>query len=98
MFERPIACVLDCRWIPKVRKYLVKLGFTGERAEEVWMTDRQVSLLDRDFSRTPNGHSTQRMTVIGRWDDGGRYMYSRFQRTEFVEPEQYNLSDLREDL
>lgn len=96
MTEREIATVLESRFVAKVGKYLVKLAFPEEKAEEAWMSARQLAILDRCFLATPHGHSTERIKVIGYWNDNGYYAYSRVEKTPFIEPMQYDLSDLKE--
>lgn len=96
MTERPIACIIDSRWISKVGKHIVKLGFDGEPAEEIWMTDRQLAQITCLFARTPNGHSSERLQIIGCWNDRGYYAYARLQRTSFIRPPQLRLDDLKE--
>lgn len=96
MIERVIACVLADKWIPRVGKYVVKLGFDGEKAEEVWMTEKQLANLEANFASTPHGHSTDRCKVIGLWNDRGYYAYSRLEKVVFIEPPQYNLNDLKD--
>lgn len=97
MLDREIACIIDSRYVPKVGKYIVKLGFVGEKAKDVWMTGKQYYQLERLFAGTQNGHSTQRLGVIGVWNDKGYYAWSRLEKTTFIEPEQYPLNDLRDD-
>jgi hypothetical protein len=92
--ERTISTILSTRWVPKARKHIVKLAFPGERAEEVWMTEKQLDQLERCFLRTPHGHSTQHATVTGIWNGRGYYAYARLDRREFIPPEQCDLSDL----
>ena len=96
--EREIACILSSRWVPKVRKYVVKLAFRDERAEEVWMSERQLSQIENLFGRTPHGHSSSRLRVAGYWNDRGYYAYSRLIREPFQQPIQYRLDDLKEDI
>jgi hypothetical protein len=95
--ETPIARIIEYKWVNKVGKYIVKLGFIDERAKSVWMTRRQLAQLEAQFSRTPKGHSTQRCEVVGLWHDSGRYGYARLDRRDFIPPDQYNLADLRDD-
>ena len=97
MKETPIARIIEYKWVNKVGKYIVKLGFIDERAKSVWMTRRQLAQLEAQFSRTPKGHSTQRGEVVGLWHDSGRYGYARLDRRDFIPPDQYNLADLRDD-
>lgn len=95
--EIEIASVLGSKYVPKVGKYIVKLGFVGERAREFWMSGRQLANLENNFARTPHGHSTQRAQVIGVLSEKGYYMYSKLEETDFIEPEQLDLSDLNDD-
>lgn len=97
MTEQPIACILSSRWVPKVGKHIVKLGFTGERAKDVWMTDKQLAQIEALFTRTPHGHSSDRLEVVGVWNDKGYYAYARLVRADFIPPVQYSLKDLKEE-
>lgn len=97
MFERTIACILNTKYVDKVGKYVVRLGFSGERAREEWVSEKQLAALEANFRCTPNAHSTDRAQVIGVWDDRGYYFYSKFKRQDFIEPEQYSLKDLQDD-
>ena len=96
MTERDISCILSARWIPKVRKYVVKLGFRDERAEEVWMSEKQLAQIEAHFARTPKGYSSDRRRVIGCWNDRGYYAYAIFEQVSFIPPEQYDLNDLED--
>lgn len=91
-----IACILDSKWIPRAGKYRVKLGFAGSKAETVWMTERQLSQIERLFERTPHGYSTQRCQVVGIWNEKGYYAYARLEEQSFIEPPQYSLKDLED--
>ena len=97
MSERTIACILSDRWVGKVGKYVVKLGFRDEKAEEVWMTERQLTQLEQLFEKTPHRHSTDRIHVIGIWNERGYYTYARLEKISFIEPVQYNLKDLEDE-
>lgn len=96
MAEWEIARIIASRYVAKVGKYVVKLGYTGRRATEVWMTEKQLTQLEACFARTPHDHSTERMQVLGIWDERGYYRYARVEETRFVEPPQYNLKDLED--
>lgn len=96
MDEREIACILSDRWIPKVCKYIVKLGFRDERSKEVWMTEKQLCQIENLFAKTPHGFSSSRLKVIGIWNDRGYYAYARLERKSFIIPIQYNLNDLED--
>lgn len=95
--ESDIECILDSRWVPKAGKYVVRLGFNGERAKDVWMTEKQLTQLEGVFRQTPHGYSTQRAQVIGIWNERGYYAYARIENTSFIPPDQYNLKDLEDD-
>lgn len=92
-----IASIISARWVPKVGKNIVKLGYDGGRAEDVWMTPKQMSQIERVFAQTPHGHSTQRAQVVGVWNERGYYAYAKLDKMDFIPPDQYDLSDLRED-
>jgi len=94
--ERVIGCILSDRFVSKVGKYRVKLGFRDEKAEEVWMSEKQLIHLETLFNQTAHGHSTDRMQIIGVWDERGYYTWSRMEKRSFIEPEQYNLRDLED--
>lgn len=98
MTEIEIGCILSTRWVPKVGKHVVKLGYRGERAETVWMTEKQLIQIESLFARTPHGHSSDRCRVIGVWNDRGYYAYSRLEKISFIQPEQHDLSDLKEEI
>ena len=51
MKEIPIARIIESKWVGKVGKYIVKLGFVDERAKSVWMTQRQLDQLESQFAR-----------------------------------------------
>ena len=96
MTECPIACILSSKWVPKVGKHIVQLGFDGEHARKVWMTEKQLSQLEAQFARTPRGHSTARAQVVGIWNDRGYYAYAKLEQTRFIPPIQYRLDDLED--
>ena len=96
MFERDISCILSYKWVKKVGKYVVKLGFHGSKAEEVWMTEKQLSQIEALFVLTPHQFSTARRQVIGIWNDKGYYAYSRLEKKSFILPEEHNLDDLKD--
>lgn len=96
MSERDIARIISSRWVPRIGKHVVKLGFVDERAEDVWMTDRQLAQLEMVFDRTPRRHSTARAQVVGIWDDRGYYAYARLDRQDFIPPVRYRLKDLED--
>ena len=99
MTERVIATILSARFVGKAGKYIVRLAFPDEKAEDVWMTARQASALEALLEQTPKGWSTRRRTVIGVWDDRGFYAYSRLVRDDSPHfPPDYNLTDLEDDL
>lgn len=97
MFEMDVACILDEKYIPKVGKYIVRLGFVSEKAQDVWMTCRQRDQITSLFAGTKKGYSTNRLRVIGVWRSKGCYAYARIERTTFIAPEQLPLDDLRDD-
>ena len=97
MTEWEISCILSSRWVPKVGKNLVKLGFIGERAKEVWMTEKQLTHLEALFARTAHGHSSSRMQVIGVFDDRGYYAWCKMEKQPFIAPIQYSLKDLKDE-
>ena len=96
-YKRVIATVLAYRWVEKVGKYRVKLGFVDEKSEEVWMTECQLDMLEHAFEGTPNGWSTDRRSVVGYWNERGYYAYSRLVKQNFIQPTQYDLSDLNDE-
>lgn len=98
MTDQTIAYIVSTKWVPKIGKYIVKLGYQGEKAETVWMTERQLCQIESLFARTQHGHSCDRCRVIGVWNDRGYYAYARLEKTDFIAPVQYDLSDLREDV
>ena len=93
--EREIGSVISSRYVSKVGKYVVKLGYRGERSEDVWMTERQLTQLEEQFIWTPNGHSTDRVSVVGVWR-GMFYAYAKLVKRTFIEPEQQDLEDLND--
>lgn len=97
MIERDIACILSSKWAPKVCRHIVRLGFANEKAEEVWMTERQLSQLEAVFARTPKDHSSARLQVVGVWNDRGYYAYAKLEKTAFIPPPQYSLKDLEDE-
>ena len=97
MNEREIATVLGWSYVPRLERYAVRLGFRGEPAETVWMTWKQLHQLQRVFSSTPRGPSSDRLSVVGVWNERGYYAYARLERQRFQPPIQYRLSDLKED-
>ena len=97
MTEDVITCILGSEWVPKVGKHVVRLSVDGSKARKVWMTEKQLCQLERCFSRTPHGHSSQRLAVVGIWNDRGYYAYAKVEAQSFIEPPQYDLKDLREE-
>lgn len=97
MTEREIGTILDWSYVPRFGRYVVKLGFRGEKAEEVWMSPLQLQQLQRVFDATPHGHSSDRLSVVGVWNERGYYAYARLERQTFQPPIQYRLNDLKDD-
>lgn len=94
MIESEIESILGYTWVPKAGKYIVRLGHKGEPAEKAWMTEKQLGQLEAVFAKTPRGHSSSRLQVVGVYNDRGYYMYSRLEKQPFTEPVQYDLKDL----
>ncbi len=100
MIEREIATILGSRFVEKVGKHRVRLAFRDDRAEEFWMTERQLVQLEGCFDRTPKGYSRESGRVVGIWDEKDYYRYAIFDRPEriFYPPPAQDLSDLEDDL
>ena len=97
MTERIISTVLNCKYVGKVGKYVVKLAFPDEKAKEYWMSEKQLDRLLALFNRTPKGHSTGKIQIIGSFDDRGYYAYARHYIPPWEPPPDYDLEDLRDD-
>lgn len=94
MTEYEIDHIEAARYVAKIGKYRVKLAFREEHAKEVWMTECQLSQIERAFEATPKGYSTQRVWVTGVWNDNGYYAYARVEKEPFIPPEEQDLRDL----
>ena len=96
--EREIATILSSRYVAKAGRYRVRLAFRGDKAEEFWMSPKQLFQLEACFSNTPKGYSRSTGRVIGIWDGKGYYRYSRFEKPErvFYPPPAQDLSDLED--
>lgn len=95
--ERRISTILSARFIGKVGKYIVKLAFPDEKAKEYWLSEKQLDSLDRALSQTPHGYSTDKVQIMGVFNEKGYYQCCRVVRAPWQPPRQYDLSDLEDD-
>lgn len=98
--EKRIFNIISRRYVPKVNKYVVELGFHREAKQTVWLTERQLEVLLYCFEQTKKGYFDKNKSVIGVWNEKGYFAYAKviehIQPKQFKEPRQHDLSDLQE--
>ncbi|NNV07144.1 hypothetical protein ETC03_12210 [Geobacillus sp. MMMUD3] len=98
MEKRIISRIIRAKRVDKIGKYIVELAFRDRRKEAVWMTPKQLWYLERCFDETPNRVSTNKVYVVGIWNERGYYLGSEVRRNdEFIPPMEQDVSDLLEE-
>lgn len=96
MTEREISHVIGYHEAGKTGKYVVKLAFPDEKAQEYWMTPKQLDNLLWAFEKTPKGYSTAKIKIIGVFNERGYYAWCKTEYTPWEPPIQYDLSFLED--
>lgn len=102
MIERIITNIIKSNYIPKYNKYRVEVGIDDEPKKILWLSIKQLELLEYHFESTPKGHSTKNVQVIGVWRENGFYAFSKIykikeEKPKFQLPKQYNLDNLNDE-